>query len=65
MTTAKASTVDMLVQRLDTMSKQRKKIAIQFLAEEGLTEDDLRTKSDKAMAVPDLNLNAIIFAVDY
>lgn len=47
------------------MSKQRKKIAVQFLAEEGLTEDDLRTKSDKALAVPELNLNSIIFAMDY
>lgn len=62
---ATTNTIDKLVRQLDTMSKQRKKIAVQFLAEEGLTENDLRTKSDKALAVPDLNLNSIIFALDY
>ena len=44
-------------------TKRQKRDLAPLLAEEGLTPEDLATKSVKALSTPDLNIRALIFAV--
>lgn len=44
--------------------RQRRELA-PMLVEEGLTLEDVATKSEKARNTPDLNIRAMIFAVCY
>jgi hypothetical protein len=63
MSLAQTANIERLHQILVNGNKRQKRDLLPLLAEEGLTEQDLATKSEKARNTPDLNIRALIFAV--
>lgn len=63
MSLAQTANIERLYLLLTKGNKRQRETVSQMVAEEGLTLQDLETKSEKARNTPDLNLRAILFAV--
>lgn len=63
MLVAQTANIERLYLLLTKGNRRQRETVSQMVAEEGLTLQDLETKSEKARATPDINLRAILFAV--